>query len=298
LTEFRSFEVFYWVAHLGGFGRAAEKLNTTQPAVSARIAQLEAAHGVQLLTRKAGRRPALTAKGAEVFALAARMLALQAEIGAALAPAATLRGPMRLGISETIVHTWLPSLLQRLHAAHPALEMDIRVDASSALHAALQSGSCDVALMLRPLDPGPVRLLPLCRYALALAGAPALRLGPEPIGLEALLAHAVITYGAGTQPCRELLATLTRPGLPRPRVIPNSSLGSMIRMAVDGIGLCTVPPDACAAEVAAGRLRWFATAIALPQLDYVAGWMESADESAARTVAEVAAACAAEAGRG
>lgn len=38
-------EVFYWVVKLGGFRRTAVKLNTTQPAVSSRIAALELALG-------------------------------------------------------------------------------------------------------------------------------------------------------------------------------------------------------------------------------------------------------------
>ena len=59
----RSVEVFYWVVQLGGFRRAADRLHTTQPAVSARIAGLEAALGVRLLERGQRRRVRATAEG-------------------------------------------------------------------------------------------------------------------------------------------------------------------------------------------------------------------------------------------
>ena len=36
--DLRNIETFVWVARLGGFRLAAEKLNTTQPAISARVA--------------------------------------------------------------------------------------------------------------------------------------------------------------------------------------------------------------------------------------------------------------------
>ena len=41
MADFRSLEVFYWVATLSSFRRASEQVNTTQPAVSQRIAALE-----------------------------------------------------------------------------------------------------------------------------------------------------------------------------------------------------------------------------------------------------------------
>ncbi len=61
----RSLEIFSWVVRPGGFGRAAERLHATQPAVSARIAALEAHFGARLVERGAGgddrraQRPAL-----------------------------------------------------------------------------------------------------------------------------------------------------------------------------------------------------------------------------------------------
>ena len=51
MTDFRSIETFLWVVKLGSFRGAAQRLNTTQPAISQRIAQLEREMGVKLLNR-------------------------------------------------------------------------------------------------------------------------------------------------------------------------------------------------------------------------------------------------------
>ena len=51
MIDLRTLEVFYWVVKLGGFGRAAEKLHTTQPAGSGRIAQREQSFSIRLLDR-------------------------------------------------------------------------------------------------------------------------------------------------------------------------------------------------------------------------------------------------------
>jgi len=77
MVDLRNLETFVWVAHLGGFRTAAEKLNTTQPAVSQRIAQLEDELAVKLFQREA-RGAKLTVKGFELLGYAERMLALRA----------------------------------------------------------------------------------------------------------------------------------------------------------------------------------------------------------------------------
>ena len=51
MPDLRNLETFVWVARLGGFRLAAEKLNTTQPAISARVAALEQEFGVRLFER-------------------------------------------------------------------------------------------------------------------------------------------------------------------------------------------------------------------------------------------------------
>ena len=52
MIDLRNLETFVWVAQLGGFRSAADKLNTTQPAISARIALLEDELGVKLFDRE------------------------------------------------------------------------------------------------------------------------------------------------------------------------------------------------------------------------------------------------------
>ena len=51
MADFKAIETFMWVVTLGSFRGAAQKLNTTQPAISQRIAQLEREVGVKLLQR-------------------------------------------------------------------------------------------------------------------------------------------------------------------------------------------------------------------------------------------------------
>ena len=278
--------MFYWVVQLGGFRRAAEKLATTQPAVSARIAGLEAAAGVRLLDRGQRRRVAPTAAGMLMLGYAERLLAVQSEMQAAFTGTATLRGTVRLGVAETIVHTWLSTLVRRLHDAYPLLELDIVVDVSVSLRAALLAGEIDVALLLGPVAAPRIQDLVLCEHPLAWVAHPDLAVGTEPLGLGALSRFPIITYARLTAPyqqVRELFA-----GLPAPRIFANASLASIVRMVLDGIGIGVIAPAAIRGELDRGALRILAVEAVLAPLRFTASWRESPGSALAGRVAQMA----------
>src|SRR5258708_3518257 len=94
MVDLRNLETFVWVAQLRGFRAAAAKLNTTQPAVSARIAALEDELGARLFDR-ARRGAALTVKGEKLLGYPERMLQLRADMLQAVPDPTEVRGPRR-----------------------------------------------------------------------------------------------------------------------------------------------------------------------------------------------------------
>ena len=79
MTDFKAIETFMWVVNLGSFRGAAHKLNTTQPAISQRIAQLEREVGVKLLQRD--RRMVLpTPSGRQLMVYAEKLIGLRSEM--------------------------------------------------------------------------------------------------------------------------------------------------------------------------------------------------------------------------
>ena len=66
-------ETFFWIVRLGTFHAAATKLNVSQPAVSARIRELEASLGLELFDR-VGRSVRPTPQGRKVYEYADRIL--------------------------------------------------------------------------------------------------------------------------------------------------------------------------------------------------------------------------------
>jgi DNA-binding transcriptional LysR family regulator len=287
MPDIRSLETFYWVAQLGSFRGASERLHTTQPAVSVRIAALEEELGGRLFDR--GPRVAtLTAKGRLLLDYAERFLRLRAEMLRVVAEPGALSGVVRLGVSETIVHTWLSRFIERVHSTYPKVTLDIEVDVSPVLRDALVEHQIDLAFMLGPVSEPTITNLELCRYPLAFVASPALAIGAGPATLESLAGVPVITYPKTTRPYLALRQILSRSDLPTPRIYSNSSLSTIVRMALDGIGISVIPPVVVEAELARGDLRIVPTDIALPQLGFTACYAANPDETPAEPLARLA----------
>ena len=83
-------------------------------------------------------------------------------------------------------------------------------------------------------------------------------------------------------------ALFSRPDLPAARIFASSSLASILRMAVDGIGIGVVPLAVVQPELAAGRLVLLEADHALPPLRFTVTYLETAVAGLAATVADVA----------
>lgn len=287
MIDLRNLETFVWVAQLGGFRSAADKLNTTQPAISARIALLEDELGVKLFDREQ-RRATLTAKGFELLGYAERMLQLRADMLRAVSEKMAMRGIIRLGVAETIVHTWLPRLIERLNAVYPLITLEIDVDITLNLRNALVGHQLDIAFLLGPVSEPRMKNLNLCSYKLAWVASPALELPPEPVPLAALARWPIITYPRNTRPHIAIQELFPRSDIPDLRLHGASSISTIVRMTLDGIGISAIPPAVIGRELAEKRLRLVKAEQSLPDLHFTATYSVKPDSFVAAAVANLA----------
>src|ERR1700682_1004561 len=106
MVDFKSIETFLWVVTLGSFRGAAHRLNTTQPAISQRIAQLEREMGVKLLNRD-HRVASPTPSGRQLMVYAEKLIGLRSEMMAAVGDRSAMRGVMRLGGGGALGPHWV-----------------------------------------------------------------------------------------------------------------------------------------------------------------------------------------------
>ncbi len=293
MVDFKLLETFVWVANLGSFHGAATKLHTTQPAISQRIAQLEAEFGVRLLERDS-RSVNPTEKGRELLAHAERLLRMRGEMRLAMGEKNAVRGILRLGVAETIVNLWLPRLIQRVDQDYPHLTLEIDVDISPNLRDRLVAQEIDLAFLLGPVSAPSIHNQPLCQFPMGFLSSPALELPPPPVPLAVLAHHPIITFSRRTMPYIMVRQLFSGPDLPPLRLHASASLAPVVRMAALGIGIAAIPPVIAREEIASGKLVVVETPIVMSPLTFTASWPVTPDGIAASSVARIAAEVAAE----
>ncbi|HWX47098.1 MAG TPA: LysR family transcriptional regulator [Roseomonas sp.] len=288
MRDLRSLETFVWVAHLGGFRAAAARLHTTQPAVSARIQQLEQDLGVTLFQPRQ-RRATLTAAGTILLRYAEKMLELRGEMLRAVAHPAVVQGVLRLGLSETLVHILLPRLVERIAAAYPSLILDMVVDITPALREQLLSGAIDIAMSVDAVDDPRAVNQPLCGFPLGWIARPDLGLPKRPLKLSELARWPLLSFSHNTSVSAGLRQAFADTGAPGLRLWGSASVTAMVRLALDGVGISVIQPVMVRRELAEGRLQLLEVEdVVLPPVNFHVSYLRKPDSYLAALVAGLA----------
>jgi DNA-binding transcriptional LysR family regulator len=287
MLDFRSIETFLWVVKLGSFRGAAQRLNTTQPAISQRIAQLEREMGVKLLNRD-HRVASPTPSGRRMMVYAEKLIGLRSEMMAEVGERTAMRGVLRLGVAETIVHTWLPRLIKSVNTTYPNLSLEIEVDITTNLSARLLAQEIELAFVLGPLSGPSVRNRVLCDYPVSCVTSPSLGLGNGPFSIQELAKFPIITFARKTQPYETVRSLFNRPDLPPIRLHASASLATVIHMAIEGLGIAVIPAAIVENDLAEGRLQELKTDFKIQPLTFCAAWLASPEEIAVERVANLA----------
>ena len=246
---FDQIRTFLWVARLGGFRKAAERLHLSQPAVSTRIANLEAELRAPLFERGSGDL-VLTKQGRLLLSYAEQMLFVEEEIKQRVANPAETEGLFRVGASETIAQAWLPDFLKALSEKYPRVDVDLTVDISLDLRSALLERRLDLAFLMGPVSEFTVENVELPPFDLHWSRSAA----NDEVDLSKI---PVISYASQTRPYRELMSELSRRVGPKLRIYASASLSASLRMIAAGIAVGPYPRALANDYLEAGQIVEF-----------------------------------------
>ncbi|MCD5360222.1 LysR family transcriptional regulator [Chromobacterium aquaticum] len=134
------------VARHGGISAAAERLNVSQPAVSAAIGELEEILGQALFVRARGSGMTTTPFGRQALAQARRTMEAAMALEGLADGAASLAGELALGCFEDLAPYCLPPLLSALRERHPSLRVEPRECGFDLIGPQLLQGGLDAAI--------------------------------------------------------------------------------------------------------------------------------------------------------
>lgn len=152
--RYAQIRAFHHVALTGGFSRAAEALNQTQPAISDQVRRLEEAHDV-LLFHRASRQVTLTEAGEGLFRLTKSFFEVEDGIAAYLdRNRAAVAGHLRI-VADSAVH--VTGAIGRFRVAHPGVAISLWTGNTDEVLARLRNYDAEIGVvgnlgMARDLD--------------------------------------------------------------------------------------------------------------------------------------------------
>jgi DNA-binding transcriptional LysR family regulator len=168
--EFHQLKSFVVVTEEGSLARAAEKLFSSQPAVSAHIKALEEELGVRLYERTP-RGMVPTDAGARLFERCEEILSARQQL---LCTAASMRnqalGVMRIGLINEPASLHIDRILQRVLKQHPGMRFEFDHGRSAAIADALVERDLDAGFFESDCDRSRIVHLKLGSVRLCIAG--------------------------------------------------------------------------------------------------------------------------------
>ncbi|ABD88621.1 LysR family transcriptional regulator [Rhodopseudomonas palustris] len=283
----KQIEALHWVVQLGTFDRAANRLHTSQSAVSKRIMELEAAVAVPIFDRSQ-RGARLTEQGEHLLALSQDMLNLQDRI-MALKDAGTMPARrLRLGITELSALTWLPRLISVLRETFPTLDIEPDVDTSRDLYARLQEDELDLIVIPECFVDPEITSDRLAEVANVWFARPGLIKSRRALTLEELATYPVLIQGRRSGSGLFVNKWLKSQGVVFPRVLSSDNLTTVLALAVAGLGIGYLPRQCFRTMVAEGKLVAVPTKPALPLVPYSAMYRNDRPSMFIAKVVEIA----------
>jgi len=266
-------ESFYWVARLGSVHAAARHQNLTQPAVTARLRDLEEVVGDQLFDR-GGYKLELRSQARELFELAEQILTLADRFSSAIDSGAPGLGLLRLGANESSAMIGLPTFLSRMREQFSGLRVQLHVDIGSELSRKLNARELDLAILSSPMSATHIVDETLGSVDLQWIAPPSFRTASDPATPQDVAALTVLSLPAPSSLHSAAVNWFGMQGVPMPGGGTCNSIALIIKLVSTGHGIALVPGPVAREARDNGAVKLLNVFPAIPSIAYYVSYLQ------------------------
>ena len=240
LAQLRAFVA---VSREGSFTRAAERLGTSQPAVTTAIKQLEEALGLRLFDRSTKLLSLTKASATFLPGIERILIDLDATLADFHAAADGTQGSVAVAVLPSVATVVLPGTVKSFSAAFPNTRISLRDDNSSGVCERVLSGEVDLGVAGRTDHVAGVQFEPLLRdpFGAVVHKTHPLAAETGPLSWDDLAGYPFISFAADTG-LRPLLDTLrnTPDNISSPW-IEVSNIATVLSLLKTNLGIAALP---------------------------------------------------------
>lgn len=242
----RFLETFVTLSQLRSFRATARALHATPAAISLRIKTLEEELQTELVDRNS-KEFRLTAQAEYLLGHAKAVVDATRRLQAAAHQSSAICGRLRLGVIESVVHSWLAQYIRELNVLYPELDVDLAVDTSHVLERRLHARELDMVFKVEGMESADIVSEALATYPLHWIARKGL-VDTRKEGLNQRLLHLpILTFARGTPPQLALedavrkMANLAAVPLEETRITCSPSVAAIVQLVRDGYGVAAIP---------------------------------------------------------
>ncbi len=239
----KQIETFRWIARLGSFTAAAQRMNSTQSATSIRIQELEYGLGATLFDRS-HRNTQLTAKGRELLPLADDLMEIVWRIRACAEEVEGLEGIVKIGVADLIGITWLPEYITTIRERFPKVDLDIEVGLAFDLCEKLCNSELDLVLAPPTIPKPGITFRPLGQVDFVWAAARSLKVARKVLAPPDIKDFPIITLSRSSYHYQSIEKWFKSGGVRCRRVIICNSIHTVLLLTQSGLGIGLLPAAA------------------------------------------------------
>lgn len=256
----RFLETLVWLTRLRSFSRAAEKLNTTQPAISNRINKLEELLGAKLYDRSS-RQFELTPAGRRILRHAEQIVSLSSELQELVTSDETLDVQLRIGVIELATMSWLPRFVDRFAEVFPKVALTVGTGTSRQLIDKLRDDEVDLIFVVGPVNEPNMLSRPICNLGLGWVANPRRYDCETEIDIVELSRMPIVLQPAGSSGYDQIIEYFRAFGIinvpPHDRKLMIDciySVGTSVDAVRSGLGIMSLPLFLFCEDFASGRV--------------------------------------------
>jgi len=220
--------------------KAAQKLHTSQPAISKQIQLLEDELGVPIFIRNGKRLSQITPPGQVVIKIARQILQETENLKkAAQEYTQETRGTLTIATTHTQARYALPPVIKRFTALHPRVKLILRQGSPTQISALVTSGDADIAIATEAIEHfQELIMLPCYQWNRCVITPPDHALLKEKkLTLEAISQYPIITYDFAFTGRSKINQAFEKKGL-TPNVVLTAIDSDVIKTYVElGLGI-------------------------------------------------------------
>ena len=182
---------------------------------------------------------------------------------------------LRIGAIDSVISTWMPHMVESLHASMPTLKIELTVESTKRLVHGMHRGEFDLIFAVDPAIGDSFRSFVSYVLQMVWVGSPKIIDPDRMYSVDDLSRMPIITFPKNAPPYRQIAPYFQDEKVLASKLTSSNSMFAIINLIIDGFGVAAIPSAIIRRELQMGLLHPIRVSKHFPPLPIIATYQSS-----------------------